>query len=222
MEVHFAAVDPRGLTISCLKSTWFGKILPIRRWADGADWEQVVLDALQDPTFISKDKEFETRACYYKRPGKTVAYMSNIERLVRTSDLKLSKLKKLSEERQYQSASVDYDPDFDALVIFFENYQERYIVHPIDEHVSLLYEPDTKEVVGIQVEAFERSFIRRYAKVEKAWRLSENCAEYAHGDLGDIFIILQKRQPEVAKEVGEIANHLLFSNSHSMSAIWGD
>ncbi|MDI6770106.1 MAG: hypothetical protein QMD04_10595 [Anaerolineales bacterium] len=148
--------------------------------------------------------------------------MANIERLVRTTELKLTKLRKLSEERLYRSANLSYDPDFDELLIFFENYQDRYIVHPVDENVSLLYEPDTKEVVGIQVEAFERSFIRRYENVGKTWRLSENCEEFEHSDLGDIYIILQKRQPEITREVGEITNHLLFSDSHSMSAVCAD
>ncbi|MDI6770105.1 MAG: hypothetical protein QMD04_10590 [Anaerolineales bacterium] len=75
MDIHFTAVDPRGLTISCAKDTWFDKILPIRRWVDGANWEDDVIQAIQDPIFICTDQTFANRACYYKRPGETSAYM---------------------------------------------------------------------------------------------------------------------------------------------------
>lgn len=137
--------------------------------------------------------------------------MADIQQLVRTSELKLNALENLSKEESKIFASVKYIPGFDALLILFDNCQKRYITHPIDEYVSLLYEPGTKEVIGIQVEAFEKSFVHKYADLEKTWKLSDNCEDFPYEDMGDIYLMIESRRPRIAREVGKITEQLIYA-----------
>jgi hypothetical protein len=137
--------------------------------------------------------------------------MADIEKLTRLSDLNLNVLINLSKGIVDVSSDVRYDADFDALLILFGNYHDPYIVHPVDEFVSLLYEPATLRVIGLQVEAFERYFVGKYNELEKVWKLSENSDDFPHKDLGDFYVTAQKRQPVIVQEVSKIANELIFA-----------
>jgi len=80
------------------------------------------------------------------------------ERLVDTASLKTTKLAKYVEQGQF--TFMRYDAYSDNLMLTFVPNTIETVVHYIDDHVALLYRPDTKEVVGFQVEAFLHSFVK--------------------------------------------------------------
>ena len=114
-----------------------------------------------------------------------------IKTLFPTKKLKFNRLQKPS------GAHVFYDNDCDALVIQMVPPKTETIVHYIDdENVALVYEADSKEVVGIQVEGFTRSFLPKHANVESVWRHTVQIK-----DFGDLIVKFKKMEPLVAKEV---------------------
>ena len=67
----------------------------------------------------------------------------------------------------------EYDPDFDAVTLTFATPHQETIVHYVDENVALLYLPKTHEIIGLQIEAFVRSFLPQHAALRDAWSLRE-------------------------------------------------
>lgn len=132
--------------------------------------------------------------------------MADIERLVATKKLKMTRLNEAQEKRVV--SYFHYDPMFDALMIMFVPPETETVVHYIDHHVALLYEPDTREIVGIQVEAFERSFLSEHDQVRRVWRLSDATDDKIE-DLGDMILAIERRKPEVAREVIKASRDLL-------------
>jgi hypothetical protein len=123
--------------------------------------------------------------------------MAEIERLIPTNKLQTEYLKNFPKAQR--PLTIKYDKRFDALLILLVSPETPTVVHYVDEHVGLLYRPGDFEIVGIQVEAFERSFLPNHAPVDKAWRLSDSCDELE--DFGDLVLAFERRQPEVAREV---------------------
>ncbi len=134
--------------------------------------------------------------------------MAGIKRLKRTNDLKFSLLQKMAEGNQHV-INMHYDQLSDALLFLFVTRDTPIIVHYIDEHIALLYEPGTNEVVGIQVEDFQSSFVNEYVNVQKAWQLSKSCRELKIEDLGDISMVFEQQKPVVAREVALVTERIL-------------
>lgn len=82
MSNIFEVIDPLGRSIYCTEERWEGHILPARNWPSNSRWDVHVIRALTDPTFICKDNLFDDRICYYRRPGKTTAYMKVVVDLI--------------------------------------------------------------------------------------------------------------------------------------------
>ena len=118
----------------------------------------------------------------------------------------MSLFEKLSKEQQLP-VNFHYDPEFDSLILLFVDPNKETIVHYVDDHVALLYEPATKEVVGIQVEAFQKAFIKQYDSVAKAWKLQENCEDI--NDLGDLVLAFERQKPQVSQEVFRVTEDIL-------------
>src|SRR3972149_571960 len=57
------AIDNRGYRIICTDDIWYGKILVSRPWMDG--WEDLVREAIQNPSFICQDATHKNRNAYY-------------------------------------------------------------------------------------------------------------------------------------------------------------
>src|SRR5258707_1936385 len=81
-----------------------------------------------------------------------------LERLVKTSDLKTGFLAAAAKSK-HRSIHIDYDKRFDALMLLLVPPETETIVHYVDDHVALLYRSENLEIVGIQVEEFERGFL---------------------------------------------------------------
>lgn len=93
--------------------------------------------------------------------------MANLERLTRTDELKLDRLIRFLQNPV--GANFTYDPTFDAAIILLVPPEVETVVHYLedDEHVALLYDPETMEVVGLQIEGFARSFLPRHEALQR-------------------------------------------------------
>lgn len=112
-------------------------------------------------------------------------------------------LKFLKEKRQIQ---LSYDSRFDALVLFFDSKEKESIVHHIDEYVGLLYDPRTKEIVGIQIECFKENFLPKHDEIQRVWKCSE---PDQIKDLGDMIIVIEQVKPKIAHAVFQASRDLL-------------
>jgi len=139
--------------------------------------------------------------------------MANLDVIIKTNELKTNLLKR-------DPKDVKYDKDFDALRIYFEDSVKRFVVHYLDDYVAVLFSPETKEIIGIQVEAFDKVFIRKHSDLESAWILSKNCEEHNLENIGDMMFFAQRRYKKINEEVKEIAESLLYNkNDHQQLII---
>jgi len=102
---------------------------------------------------------------------------------------------------------MHYNSDSDILMLMFVPPDVETIVHYIDEHVALLYDPENQEVVGFQVEAFQRAFLPQHSSVENAWKLSDSGKELQ--DLGDLSLAFEAGKSEIARELTNITERLI-------------
>jgi hypothetical protein len=100
-----------------------------------------------------------------------------------------------------------YNDQVDAFTFLIVTPNTPKIIHYIDEYVALLYNPESMEVIGIRVEAFECKFIPKYAKLQKAWRLSDSVKELC--DFGDLIIEARKRETIVVDELSKITHNIV-------------
>lgn len=134
--------------------------------------------------------------------------MAELKQLFKTKDLKTTQLDNFAINKQ-KTIYLNYDGSVDELIMLFVNPESKSIVHYIDSHVAILYEPKTMEVIGIQVEAFQKSFITKYAALQKVWRLRDCCDDLTFNNFGDIAIAFERQKPAVAREVVKITEDLL-------------
>jgi hypothetical protein len=74
-------------------------------------------------------------------------------------------------------------------------------VHYVDKNVALIFNIESKEVVGIQVEDFEKVFLPVHAALNRAWRLSNIIGSKQIQDFGEIAIVFEEAKPIIAREV---------------------
>ena len=127
-----------------------------------------------------------------------------VERLVETASLRTSQLKT---QIEYATPSMHYNSDSDILMLMYVPPSVETVVHYIDEHVALLYDPETHQVVGFQIEAFQRSFLPQHTSVESAWKLGDLGQELQ--DLGDLSAAFNDRKSEIARELVNVTEHLI-------------
>jgi len=97
---------------------------------------------------------------------------------------------------------LEYDQHTDTLFFYFADPGEGTIVtHYLDQNVSLLFRLSDNEIVGISIEALEKSFADKYT-AEKCWKLTstgiqlEGIKEFKFG-------IVQQQQAQV-----DLSNHI--------------
>jgi hypothetical protein len=79
----------------------------------------------------------------------------------------------MNQQKQAQP-SLCYDKELDTLYFYISTGEkERIIVHYIDRYLAFLYRYSDKEIVGIQIEDFQRTFIPKVTQ-SKCWRLSDS------------------------------------------------
>jgi hypothetical protein len=131
--------------------------------------------------------------------------MDAIERLVNTENLRTSRL--LDNLENAKNKFLYYDPISDILFLSIVPPDVETVVHYIDDYVGLLYEPDSLEVVGFQVEAFEHSFMPMHDEVKAVWKLS--AAEVKLRDIGEFIVVFERKKEAIARELKGITERLL-------------
>ena len=64
---------------------------------------------------------------------------------------------------------VDYDSDSDSFIIYFAARPVPGVHYDIGTHVTAIANPATGQVLGIQIEAWERQFVPQYADLHRVW-----------------------------------------------------
>ncbi|GEM_PF-924573 len=139
----------------------------------------------------------------------------NLKPLVQTKELKTNLLK------QYQGRGLylRYDHEFDALLLQIVPPETETVVHYLsDPNVALVYEKTTKEIVGIQIENFEYSFLPKHHEIMRVWKLSDSAPKQAN-NLGDMMVTVERIQPVVAEKVACVSAPLLREEEPELEAL---
>ena len=136
-----------------------------------------------------------------------------LERLIKTNTLNTSRLSSYFDQNQVPF--MYYDDVTDDLIITIVPNTVETVVHYIDDNVALLYDPESNEVVGFQVEAFKHSFMAKHISLSRAWRLSDS--GYELKDVADLGIVFEQKKRIVAREIKSITDSLLRDGDWNIS-----
>ncbi len=133
--------------------------------------------------------------------------MAGIEALVRTSELKTNRLSSSGSKAEAKHVhSIHYDDLADTLTILLIQPHDSVVVHYLDDHVGFLYEDKSLEIVGLQVDAFEKGFLPKSRSIQRVWM----GAEYEGvKDFGQLSIAFERAEPQVVREVVKAARPIL-------------
>jgi hypothetical protein len=144
--------------------------------------------------------------------------MAGIEPLISTDQLKTTRLAKLAVDGSHHPApTVKYDGNFDALFILFVQPEEETVVHYVDDYVAFICEAESLEIIGLQIEAFERAFLPKHATLERTWRLSDSGVKVTN--FGDLTLAVQQMQPRLVKEVVKSTHSALGTRADIFRAV---
>ncbi|MCL4872022.1 MAG: hypothetical protein KJ063_23930 [Anaerolineae bacterium] len=136
--------------------------------------------------------------------------MAAIERLIETKDLQTAVLiSNLEDARKQVSLEMRYDKISDILILSFVPATVETVVHYLDDHVGLLYEPETLEVVGLQIEGFDHSFMPEHDSIRAIWRYSAEELK----DIGELMLVFERKKQDVARELKPIIKERLNARS---------
>lgn len=142
--------------------------------------------------------------------------MDEIKQLVSTENLRTTLIENLAKEGR-QSVFVKYDSAFDALIVLVVSPEFETIVHYVNDHVALLYLPDTHEIVGLQIEDFEHSFVPQHEAVSRLWRLRD--AGIKLENFGDMILAVERIKPAVAREVVKATEDVIGEPAAELAAL---
>jgi len=136
---------------------------------------------------------------------------------------KLVKMEELDFSRVRQAADVgtrfkgDYDAIDDTLFVYFGERPSEVVVHYLDDFIGLLYEPASFEVVGIQVEAFEHSYVKIHG-LSSTWELNDSDRRSLK-NTGDLVQVSERKVQDVTKEVERITLESLMGRGGARSLV---
>lgn len=146
--------------------------------------------------------------------------MAGIERLVSTDDLKTNRLAELAANPKKNQPSFFYfDEDLDELIILTVSPEIETVVHYLEgeNNVALICEANSLEIVGFQVEEFEKSFLPKYANIQNVWKLSD-CVDM--NNVWDMQLAVKRKQPEIAREVVKVSEPILGSRISGLEKVF--
>ena len=130
--------------------------------------------------------------------------------LVQTNALKTNLLKRGGRVYAFYSKSDD------IFIMQIIPPQSETIVHFLDdENVSLIYEAASKEIVGIQIEAFQSNFLPKHSTLEAVWNVKIKIQ-----DFGELLVSVDDRQPVVAREVFKASMPAIKQNDSRLAQIF--
>jgi hypothetical protein len=130
--------------------------------------------------------------------------MADIQPLKTANDLHWNYL---ADRQNTLNPLVRYDERADLFMLLFISPEQETVVFYADSHVGLLINPETLEVVGLQVEAFKKRFLQEHDSLEREWRLSETGLDMK--DFGDLMLRFENRKRRVAREVIRATEYVL-------------
>jgi len=105
----------------------------------------------------------------------------------------LFRLKTTYVERQDPNqASMSYDSETDTLYIHLDVFSGLHVACYLDDGVYALFDPETMEVVGFQVENWERVFLSIHSDLKDYWSLDPDTEE----NKGYVVRIVQRYTPD--------------------------
>ncbi len=138
-------------------------------------------------------------------------------RLIETKKLRTKYLTKFFREKR--QIFIHYDAQFDALMLLFDSPMKENIVHYVDKFVGLLYEPKSKEIIGLQIESFKKHFLPKHDEIQRVWKLSESGTAR---DVGDMILIIEQFKPKLAHEVFKASHELLKHEGIKLNQLIGN
>jgi hypothetical protein len=130
--------------------------------------------------------------------------------LVQTKALKTNLLKRGGKVYAFYSKSDD------TFIMQIVPPQDETIIHFLDdENVSLIYEAISKEIVGIQIEAFRSNFLPKHSTLEKVWNV-----KIAIEDFGELLLNVEDRQPQIAREVFKASAPAISQNNYRLAQLF--
>jgi hypothetical protein len=105
----------------------------------------------------------------------------------------------LNQAKTSGGVQMRYDDDADMFLLLFVSPELETVVFYLDDHVGLLIDPETMNVVGLQIEAFKYSFLPNHGAVDYVWRLSDAWADAK--DYGDLVLRFDRTTRQMAREV---------------------
>ncbi len=111
---------------------------------------------------------------------------------------------------------VYYDQENDTLLIQVIPPQNEIIIHFLDdENVALLYEAKSKEIVGIQVEEFQKSFIPKHAGLKDFWTMSLQIK-----DVGELLVAGETNRAKIAEEVVKASKSVIQNKNEKIANVF--
>ena len=135
-----------------------------------------------------------------------------IARLVSTISLRQKLLKK--HRKQGGMIYVRFEKEFDAFLLMIVPPRIETVVHYVDENIGLLYEANKREVVGIQIEGFVKSFLPKHKELFRDWKLENKGAPK---DLGDTIVAMNEIKPKVVNAVFEASKPSIFKENKDLT-----
>lgn len=130
-----------------------------------------------------------------------------VERLVETSNLNTARWAEII--KAGTPPRFSYNRRVDSVVMLFVPPETLVVAHYLDDHVALLYTPEDREVVGIRIESFERSFLPKYSELQQRWKLSDVCELENFGDLSIAAQKYETEKPVMARQISQITHSLV-------------
>ena len=123
--------------------------------------------------------------------------MEKITGIVSIKDLKFPK--------KPRQPYLRYDRELDVFFILMVPPEIETVAYYVDSHVALLYISKNKEIVGFQVEDFERDFLPKHLSQQNAWKLSDVLQKdnQRPQNAGDIIFTIQEVKPRIVRGVQE-------------------
>jgi hypothetical protein len=132
--------------------------------------------------------------------------MADLKRLIDSRQLKTDYLGQVARDKK-PTVTLKFDRLFDALIVLFVVDDQEIVAHYVDDHVALLYLPESLEIVGLQIEDFEHSFLPAHEQLRRVWRLSETGVKVEN--VGDLILAIEQFKLKLAREVISAAEALL-------------
>jgi len=129
--------------------------------------------------------------------------MAQLEPILRAKDLRPGVMRAAMND-QLSPQHVLFDSDGDCLTVMFAPMSTPTVVHFLDDdNLALLFEPESRNVVGFYIESFLRDYVARHVDQPEVQALAELAKQFA--EWGDLVAIHEEPRPKVRENVRQLA-----------------